>query len=136
VTKFLPPYFLDLCEKLLSSIKGDDQACIRTIMSRCYYSAFLLCRSYLENKRNFKYPDNKLSHGAVWEAINRCSKKIGAKLNTLLAYRKVSDYHLDTPSSTYLQKSGTRYTVKCDFEEAKESIQLARIIEEELEKLS
>lgn len=58
---FDPKNFLNFAKNLAKGIRSTQQTELRVIIGRAYYSAFLLCRSKLEEK----YEDMKLIKTAV-----------------------------------------------------------------------
>ncbi len=93
--------FLRLRNKLIP--KNCDERCINaTIINRAYYSAFLLCVLWLEDKKfkilkpwDFSEDEKYISeHKQVRNALyNFNEKKIGSNLTKLFKLRKKADYN-------------------------------------------
>lgn len=71
-------------------------AVLRTVISRCYYSAFCNAREFLIEKEDINFEKDKNVH---WEVINkfkyhkdRNRKKIGFNLDRLIKSRQSADY--------------------------------------------
>jgi hypothetical protein len=132
MTKFNPPFFMDICKQLIQNRR--DNASMRTVIGRSYYSAFLYCRDYLESEQGHSYTSD-VPHGKIWSDINYLSTRIGSKLNRLFICRLVSDYDLNTPNTRTLDRSGVSYTAKCDYNEAKQAMDAVETIKKEIKKI-
>jgi len=71
-------------------------AVLRTVISRCYYSAFCNAREFLIKKENINFEKDKNVH---WEVINKfrnhknkIRKEIGYNLDRLIHSRQSADY--------------------------------------------
>lgn len=71
-------------------------AVLRTVISRCYYSAFCNAREFLIEKENINFKKDKNVH---WEVINnfknhndKIRRNIGFNLDRLVKSRQSADY--------------------------------------------
>lgn len=79
---FDPEAFLALATRLLAHSK--DEATLRTVISRAYYSAFLIVRGRLGKRRMF--------HAEIWAAIEERDTSLGGIGNRLRQMRNAADY--------------------------------------------
>ena len=83
-----PIEFLNFAEKLLDSERcSNNEACIRTVMNRCYYAVFLSLRDKLN------LPENT-THKTVYNQIKKKDGVSAGYLDFLWTHRIASDYHL------------------------------------------
>jgi uncharacterized protein (UPF0332 family) len=62
---FDPKEFLAMAKRLVDDTDYAEESAFRTCISRAYYSAFLLCRTFLENKHGFNFPRRADAHRLV-----------------------------------------------------------------------
>jgi len=100
MTKFNPPYFMDICKQLIGN--KSDNASMRTVIGRSYYTALLYCREYLETKRGYSFSSN-VKHGDIWNQIN---PQLGKGSNSFLATDKNGRVYGNYLYHTYLVALG------------------------------
>jgi uncharacterized protein (UPF0332 family) len=79
---FDPEAFLALATRLLAQSK--DEATLRTVISRAYYSAFLIVRARLGKRRTF--------HAEIWTEVEELHSALGGIGNRLRQLRNAADY--------------------------------------------
>lgn len=62
---FDPKDFLAIAKGLMGDDKYGNESAYRTCVSRAYYSAFLVCRTFLEKKHGFRFPQSSDVHRLV-----------------------------------------------------------------------
>jgi len=94
---FEPKNFLNFAKSLFKKVKDEEQAKLRTIIGRAYYSAFLFCRHKLEEKYpHIKDIETGEIHKIVREKLvdeNRAHEK--SMLVTIREMRDDADYDLE-----------------------------------------
>ncbi|MGQ9723591.1 MAG: HEPN domain-containing protein [Candidatus Jordarchaeum sp.] len=101
---FDPKDFLKLSRNLISDVNYNTQESVfRTSISRAYYSAFLVCRSWLETK-GFRFPPTSDVHEKVIKYLRRrnvyvnLNRKTSAVADVLAKLRRdgrnEADYNL------------------------------------------
>jgi len=96
-------------------IKGNQEVDYRNAASRAYYSAFHLCRNFLD-----QHPKLKASFGAVHEKVihdflsnsDKRFQKIGKKLEQAKRLRHAADYKLVYQFVYYTAKQTIDYSCK------------------------
>jgi len=68
---FDPKDFLKLAQDLVNDANYDHESCFRTCISRAYYAAFLVCRTFLEFWCNFSFPQTADVHKKVIMALRK-----------------------------------------------------------------
>jgi len=100
--------------KLAQELAGDDttsaneEAKLRSSISRAYYAAFCKARNYLRDVENQNIPRSGQAHtyvcGKFADSYDRTRAKIGTNLKRLKQYRKQADYE-DYVTTTELSKN-------------------------------
>ena len=88
--------------------KYDDEAYIRSAISRYYYSAFCSARFYLvEIKNEYSYLDKYGIHTKVYEDLKKSSNdneaELGELLEQLFQKRNCADYDWKNTNKTYFK---------------------------------
>jgi uncharacterized protein (UPF0332 family) len=60
-----------MAKDLINDAKYAKESAYRTCVSRAYYSAFLLARTFLEKKHGFRFPPSSDVHRLVIKALRR-----------------------------------------------------------------
>lgn len=68
---FDPKDFLAMAKDLMNDAKYAKESAYRTCISRAYYSAFLLCRTFLEKKHGFRFPLSVDAHRLVVKRLRQ-----------------------------------------------------------------
>lgn len=68
---FDPKDFLQLSKDLVDDTNYDSESAFRTSISRAYYSAFLVCRAWLENAHGFSFPPTADAHKLVVRRLRK-----------------------------------------------------------------
>ena len=68
---FDPKDFLAMAKGLVGDTKYANESAYRTCISRAYYSAFLVCRTFLEKKHGFHYGRSPDAHRLVVKHLKR-----------------------------------------------------------------
>lgn len=93
-----PVAFLKLAERLCN--QPDDEASLRSAVSRGYYALFHLAKNFVE-KHVEKLPKDAKSHDKVYTYLNNCGVmeivEVAGNLNDLRDERNDADYDLTTP---------------------------------------
>ena len=97
---FNPCLFLNLSCKLSEDSNYDDESKYRTSISRAYYAAFLVTRTYLESKGyNYNYDPLKQErenvHSKVFHDLKKRNPHISNILFKLRQNRNNADYDLN-----------------------------------------
>lgn len=90
---------LEVAERLVADFP-DDEAALRSAISRAYYAAFCECRRALIQAQRIE-PDTRDAHRQVREVFGfgqrRAEKEIAADLRRLFAQRVHADYAAEPP---------------------------------------
>jgi uncharacterized protein (UPF0332 family) len=86
---FNPLSFLDLAKRL----NHDDEAELRTAISRAYYAVHLRTQQSLEAQGRISTGE-KHTHSDIWVALGRIHWKAGNRLSTMYRARVRADYRL------------------------------------------
>jgi uncharacterized protein (UPF0332 family) len=70
---FDPKGFLAIAKGLMGDSKYSNESSYRTCVSRAYYSAFLVCRTFLEKKHGFSFPRSSDVHHLVVKGMRQRS---------------------------------------------------------------
>jgi hypothetical protein len=90
---FDPKDFFTLGSKLQSPIA--DEACLRTSISRYYYSAFLVYREHLSNCGHYVQKRNGEDHQGVITTLGQLGERLSRDhLDSLRQARSKADYQL------------------------------------------
>lgn len=82
---FDPRDFLTIAKGLIGDSKYGNESAYRTCVSRAYYSAFLISRTFLEQKHGFRFPPYSDVHRLVVRrlrqrrVVNSLSGSFGAR---------------------------------------------------------
>ena len=68
---FDPKDFLAMAKCLMTDAKYAKESTYRTCVSRAYYSAFLVCRTFLEKKHGFLFPLSADAHRLVVKRLRQ-----------------------------------------------------------------
>ncbi|KPV61923.1 MAG: hypothetical protein AOA66_1596 [Candidatus Bathyarchaeota archaeon BA2] len=68
---FDPKDFLILAKNLCNDINYSNESGFRTGISRAYYSAFLVCRTFLETRHRMRIPDTPIAHKRVVQGLRK-----------------------------------------------------------------
>ena len=86
--------FRDLADWLVNN--RNNEASLRTAISRMYYAAHLLARDFLITKRKWSPTGRGADHGSVIHELRRGpTSQISFKLAELRRLREHADYHLE-----------------------------------------
>lgn len=66
---FDPKDFLQLATDLVNDANYNHESAFRTSISRAYYSAFLVCRTWLETTHGFSFPRTADPHRLVTQRL-------------------------------------------------------------------
>lgn len=94
---FEPICFLNLCKEMFKDEQYNDEAYLRTLISRSYYGLFLIMRDELE-KHGILFPRKGDDHGfLINELRGREYFKIADKMKKLRGKRNDADYWTNKP---------------------------------------
>lgn len=68
---FDPKGFLILAKTLCNDLNYSNESGFRTCISRAYYSAFLICRTFLETRHRMRIPRGPIAHKKVVQGLRR-----------------------------------------------------------------
>lgn len=68
---FDPKDFLATAKGLIADPKYGNESAYRTCVSRAYYSAFLVCRTFLEKKQGFRFSRSSDVHKIVVKRLRQ-----------------------------------------------------------------
>ena len=68
---FDPKDFLAIAKGLMGDGKYHNESAYRTCVSRAYYSAFLVCRAFLEKKHGFRFSRSSDAHRLVVKRLRQ-----------------------------------------------------------------
>ena len=91
--------YLNLAKELRGNhITSNQEAKMRSIISRAYYAVFCKSKEYLSKNKNIPIPESKESHEIVRKTFEMLSKKeekhIATILQRLRQRRNMADYSL------------------------------------------
>lgn len=105
---FDPRCFLNLSYQLSDDITYDEESKYRTSISRAYYAAFLISRTYLESE-DFTLSSTRSVHQEIIEYMKDVNYLVSNLLIKLRKNRTDADYNL-----TMLVKKGiTNSSIRC-----------------------
>lgn len=105
---FDPCLLLNLSSSLFQDDKYDEEAKYRTSISRAYYAAFLISRTYLESKGWYFDPAGTV-HKEVISHMKKDSTLVGTLLFKLRQDRNDADYNLDKKVEQGITRRSIKY---------------------------
>lgn len=79
----------------LELVRINNEASLRSAISRFYYGAYLELRSYYEKTQGFNRTKMRMEHQAIHDLLNKTEPLLAKRLKTLRELRNRADYDIE-----------------------------------------